>query len=247
MKNEVKQKVIECENVSFAYHSDDVLQNVNFNVYDKDFLAIIGPNGGGKTTLVKLILGLLTPKKGEIKYQTLREKIGYVPQDTCINPEFPIQVIDVVKMGFLKPKLFGFRAKKEQTKEAFKILEKLGIQHLAHRKFGDLSGGQRQRVLIARALCGNPDIIILDEPTSNIDSRTQKEIYDLLKTFNQFHTIIVISHDISILLGYASRVLSVNREVVLHDMPKFEIPIDGHICEVDILNKIMESKNEKRI
>lgn len=247
MKSEVRQKIIECKNLSFAYQGEEVLKDINFDVYDKDFLAIIGPNGGGKTTLIKLILGLLTPKKGEIKYQTLREKIGYVPQDTCINPDFPIQVIDVVKMGFLKPKIFGFRAEKKQIKEAIDILEKLGIDHLAYRKFGDLSGGQRQRVLIARALCGNPDIIILDEPTSNIDLKTQKEIYELLKTFNRFHTIIVISHDISLLLGYASRVLSVNREVVLHDMPDFTIPFDGHICEVDILNKIMESENEKRI
>lgn len=243
MKNKEKQKIFECKNLFFAYQNENVLENVNFEVFDKDFLAIIGPNGGGKTTLIKLILGLLKPKKGEIIYQdSLQEKIGYVPQDTSINTDFPIQVIDVVKMGFLKPKIFGFRTTKKQNQEAFEILEKLGIEHLAYKKIGELSGGQRQRALIARALCGNPSIIILDEPTSNIDSRTQKEIYDLLKNFNEFHTIIVISHDISILLGYASRVLSVNREVVLHDVPNFEVPFDGHICEIDILNKMMENK-----
>lgn len=243
MRDDMNQKIIECKNLSFAYQNENVLENINFEVFERDFLAIIGPNGGGKTTLIKLILGLLKPKKGEIVYKdNIQKQIGYVPQDTGINTDFPIQVIDVVKMGFLKPRFFGFKTSKQQTKEAFEILEKLAIEHLAYKKIGELSGGQRQRALIARALCGNPNVIILDEPTSNIDSKTQKEIYNLLKTFNKFHTIIVISHDISILLGYASKVLSVNREAVLHDVPQFDVSFDGHICEIDILNKMMESK-----
>lgn len=233
--------LIETKELSFAYQNDYVLKNINFQLQEKDFLAIIGPNGGGKTTLVKLLLGLLKPNKGEIIYnQDYQNLIGYVPQDTSINSDFPIQVIDVVRMGFLKPSLFGFRANKEQTQQAMQILERLEVAHLAKKKIGELSGGQRQRVLIARALCGNPKIIVLDEPTSNIDSKTQKEIYDLLKQFNKFHTIIVISHDISVLLGFASKVLFVNKEAVWHDIPKLDLPLDGHICEIDILNKMLE-------
>ncbi|CBG39977.1 metal ABC transporter ATP-binding protein [Helicobacter mustelae] len=238
---EQKEAVITCRDLYFAYTRDYVLKNVNFQVHKNDFLAVIGPNGGGKTTLIKLLLGLLQPSSGEIIFQEgMREKIGYVPQDTSINTDFPIQVMDVVRMGFLRPSLFGFRTQKKDDREAMKILERLGIAHLSTKKIGELSGGQRQRVLIARALCGNPKIIVLDEPTSNIDSKTQKEIYHLLKQLSEFHTIIVISHDISVLLGFASKVLSVNKEVISHDMPKLELSIDGHICEIDILNKMLE-------
>ncbi len=243
MRDEMSEKILQCQDLFFAYHHEYVLENVNFDLFARDFLAIIGPNGGGKTTLVKLLLGLLQPTKGKLLYQaSLKRQIGYVPQDTSINSDFPIQVIDVVKMGFLKSSLWGYKVSKEECKKAFEILETLGIGHLASKKIGELSGGQRQRVLIARALCGNPRMIILDEPTSNIDTKTQREIYDLLKNFNNFHTIIVISHDISILLGYASKVLSVNKEAVLHDVPRLDVSLDGHICEIDILNKITESK-----
>ena len=234
-----RERLIACRDLFFAYQSEFVLKEVNFEVFDGDFLAIIGPNGGGKTTLIKLLLGLLSPTRGDILYQdALKSKIGYVPQDTSLNSDFPIQVLDVVKMGFLKPRLLGCSISAQESQQVFEILEKLNIAHLAKKKIGELSGGQRQRVLIARALCGNPKVVVLDEPTSNIDSQTQKEIYELLKNFNQFHTIIVISHDISLLLGYASKVLSVNKEVVLHDVPRLELPFEGHVCEVDILNKI---------
>lgn len=244
----MREKIIECKELCFAYHHDYVLENVSFDIFERDFVAVIGPNGGGKTTLIKLLLGLLQPTQGKLICQNdLKTQIGYIPQDTSINSDFPIQVIDVVRMGFLKPSFFGCKINQEIDKQVFAILKRLDILHLANKKIGELSGGQRQRALIARALCGNPKVIILDEPTSNIDTKTQKEIYDLLKEFNNFHTIIVISHDISILLGYASKVLSVNREVVLHDAPSLEISFDGHICEVDILNKITESRNEKRI
>ncbi len=246
--NDIKEPIISCSNLCFAYKKEEVLRNVNFEVYNHDFLAVIGPNGGGKSTLMKLMLGLLKPKSGEIYYaKNLNRKIGYVPQDTGINKDFPIQVIDVVKMGFLRPRAFGFRTSYLQNKRAYEILNRLEIAHLAKCKISEISGGQLQRVLIARALCGDPEILMLDEPTSNIDTKAQKEIYDLLKFFNNFYPIIVISHNISILLGYASRVLSVNREVVVHNMPQVVLPNQGHICEIDILNQILESRNETRV
>lgn len=234
--------LLECKNLSYRYSNEYVLENVNFILEDRDFLALIGPNGGGKTTLVKLILRLLKPNKGQINYPNVEifnpsSLIGYVPQDTTINSDFPIQAIDVVKMGFLKKRFLGYKVSKKEEYDALEMLEKLGIKDLAYRRISDLSGGQRQRVLIARALSGGPKLIILDEPTSSIDTKTQKEIYQLLKTFNNFHTIIVISHDISILLGYASKVLFVNKEVVEHKVPNLSLDINGHICEVDLLDK----------
>lgn len=239
-KDSSLEPILQFKNVDFSYAREMVLRDVSFDIFSKDFLAIIGPNGGGKSTLMKLMLGLLKPRSGNILYsKNWRHRVGYVPQDTAVNKDFPIQVIDVVKMGLLKPKPFGFRSSLSQDKRVFEILNRLGIAELSKKKIGDLSGGQRQKVLIARALCGHPEVLMLDEPTSNIDTKSQKEIYDLLKFLNNFYSIIVISHDISILLGYASRVLSVNREVVAHDVPKLNISSQGHVCEIDILNQIL--------
>ncbi|WP_257874432.1 ABC transporter ATP-binding protein [Helicobacter sp. 11S02596-1] len=238
----MSETLLECKELFYRYDKEYVLENVNFSLKNGDFLAVIGPNGGGKTTLIKILLGLNHPHKGGIFYPNPsilnpQSLIGYVPQDTTINSDFPIQAIDVVKMGFLSQRFFGCHLGKKETALALEMLEKLGIAHLAYERISDLSGGQRQRVLIARALCGNPKLIILDEPTSSIDIKAQKEIYKILKTFNRNHTIIVISHDISILLGYASRVLYVNKEVIVHQIPNLNLDTDGHICEVDLLDK----------
>lgn len=142
--------------------------------------------------------------------------------------------IEVVEMGFLESKMLGFRVKKKQREIAMQNLEKLGIAHLAFKKIGELSGGERQRVLIARAISGDKKLLILDEPTSNIDAKTQKEIYKILKRINEFHTIISISHDIPITLEYATRILYINKQIHSHEVPKLELNSDGHICEIDI-------------
>ncbi|RAX54761.1 ABC transporter [Helicobacter sp. 16-1353] len=245
MKEQIDKTMLVCENINFRYDKDLVLENINFSVNEGDFLALIGPNGGGKSTLAKILLRLLKPSDGKIKYPnvTLFNKnslIGYTPQDTSINKDFPIQAIDVVLMGFLEKKKFGYKISKNDKKEAINIMEKLGIENLKFRKIGDLSGGQRQRVLIARALCGNPKLLIFDEPTSNIDMPTQKEIYKLLKQINANHTIIVISHDISILLECASDVLFVNKELISHKLVKNNLSIDGHFCEIEAINQYIQ-------
>lgn len=250
--------LLECRNLSFSYDgNEDTLKNVNLFLKERDFLAIIGPNGGGKTTLVKILLGLLKAKKGNIYYPNLKilnpkSLIGYVPQDTNLNSDFPIQAIDVVKMGFLKKELFGHtfskkESKKQETQNALKFLDKLGIAHLAYRRISELSGGQRQRVLIARAICGEPKLLILDEPTSSIDTKTQTEIYKILKNFNAFYTIIVISHNLSILLEHASKILYVNKEIVTHEVSGLALDTNGHMSEVSLLDKFVLSgeKNAK--
>ena len=210
--------ILRLKNICFKYENNFVLKNIDFAVNKGDFIALIGPNGGGKTTLAKILLGLLKPSSGEIIYPnvTLFNKnslIGYTSQESNINKDFPIQAFDIVLMGFLQAKTLGYKITKTDKLEARKIMEILNIWHIKDKKIANLSGGQRQRVMIARALCGNPKLLIFDEPTANIDMPTQKEIYQLLKQINANHTIILISHDISV-LEYANKVLFVNCEIL---------------------------------
>lgn len=210
--------ILHLKNIFFKYENNFVLKNIDFAVNKGDFIALIGPNGGGKTTLAKILLGLLKPSNGEIIYPnvTLFNKnslIGYISQESNINKDFPIQAFDIVLMGFLQAKTLGYKITKTDKLEAQKIMEILNIWHIKDKKISSLSGGQRQRVMIARALCGNPKLLIFDEPTANIDMPTQKEIYQLLKQINANHTIILISHDIFV-LEYANKVLFVNCEIL---------------------------------
>jgi len=238
--------IIEIKNLSFSYHKQKILENINLNVEERDFLAIIGPNGGGKSTLLKLILGINPVKNGTIK--TFGEipkknlsKIGYVPQNTNVNTDFPIKVIEVVLMGHIGTKrpLFGYA--QEEKMCALGALAQVGMEKFANSKIGSLSGGQRQRVMIARALCAHPQILILDEPTASIDIDGQKQIYKLLQDLNQHITIIVVSHDISVIMQYANTVVHINKTLSYHDMSglKPEAPNQcRHFCEVDLFNQL---------
>jgi len=240
--------VIDIRGLSFAYAKQVVLEDINLTVERKDFLAIIGPNGGGKSTLLKLILGIYEYSNGTItilsdKSKNSSSQIGYVPQDTNINIDFPIRVIEVVLMGYKskKRRLFGYG--KDELNSAISALEQVGMEGFVHHKIGSLSGGQRQRVMIARALCANPEILILDEPTSSIDIGGQKEVYQLLKRLNKEITIIVVSHDISVILEYANRVAHINRKLSYHDISDREhnFSIDNtteHFCEVELLEML---------
>lgn len=239
--------VIDIENLSFSYSKETILEDIELHVKDKEFLAIIGPNGGGKSTLLKLILGLLKPKKGSIKLfgkepvKNLSD-IGYVPQNTNINTNFPIKVIEVVMMGHVGSRrpLIGY--KKEEIICARGALKRVGMLEFENKKIGSLSGGQRQRVMIARALCAHPKMMLLDEPTSSIDVKGQKEIYELLKELNKSMTIVVVSHDISVILEYASVVAHINKNLSYHDIrgeKRFYIQ-DEHFCEVELLQMLGE-------
>jgi len=232
--------ILDINNLSYSYDKDIVLDNINLQLFKKDFLAIIGPNGGGKSTLLKLILGLLNTSKSNIKLfdKSIKKnisKVGYVPQNTNINTNFPIKVIDVVKMGHIS-KNRSFFSSKDEVLCASSALNKVGMLDYANTKIGSLSGGQRQRVMIARALCANPELLILDEPTASIDVAGQKQIYELLQELNKTISIIVVSHDISVILSYASKVAHINKQLVFHDISKKKnITKDGHFCEVEML------------
>lgn len=240
--------VIEIKDLSFAYERQIILENVNLKVEEKDFLAIIGPNGGGKSTLLKLILGIISPKKGSISVlgkppSKSLAHIGYVPQNTNVNTDFPIKVIEVVMMGHVgsKRSLFGYN--QEEIQCAMGALTQVGMEAYAQTKIGALSGGQRQRVMIARALCANPQILILDEPTSSIDITGQKEIYELIKTLNEHITVVVVSHDISVILEYANKAAHINKTLSYHDISDKQHTFhthgnEEHFCEVELLQML---------
>ena len=242
--------IIEIKNLSFSYDKQKILENINLTVEEKDFLAIIGPNGGGKSTLLKLILGINPVKDGSIK--TFGElpkknlsKIGYVPQNTNVNTDFPIKVLEVVLMGHIgeKSPLFGYG--KEEKLCALGALAQVGMEKFANSKIGELSGGQRQRVMIARALCAHPKILILDEPTASIDIEGQKLIYELLKTLNSYITIIVVSHDISVIVKYANKVVHVNKRLNAHTLLDVDDNLThkcNHFCEVEMFNLFKEEE-----
>ncbi|MDD2896082.1 MAG: ABC transporter ATP-binding protein [Aliarcobacter sp.] len=237
-------ELINISNLFYKYNKTDVLEDINLSIKDDDFLAIIGPNGGGKSTLLKLILGLLTPQTGKIDKKIKNSLIGYVPQNTNLNIDFPITALEIVLMGHTssKRKIFGYS--KEDIACAMDSLKKVSMAEFANSKIGDLSGGQRQRVFIARALCSNPKIMLLDEPTASIDVKGQREIYELLKELNNSICIVVVSHDISVLLNYAKNVAHINKNLVYHTLENMQKNIntqDDHLCEVELLSALGKS------
>lgn len=239
---------VEIKDLSFAYDTDIILENINLIVEEYDFLAIIGPNGGGKSTLLQLMLGLLKPQSGTIRIfgkppSKSLSAVGYVPQNTNVNTDFPIKVLEVVLMGHVggKQPLFGYG--KEEIACAMGALAQVGMEAYAQSRIGDLSGGQRQRVMIARALCAHPKLLMLDEPTASIDVKGQKEIYELLKMLNKTMTVIVVSHDISVILEYANKAAHVNKRLAFHDISDKKSIFhthgdEEHFCEIELLQML---------
>jgi len=211
--------------VCFAYEHQEILHNVDLSIPDRSLVAVVGPNGGGKTTLMRLALGLLKPRRGTVHVfgdtpERRRCSIGYVAQHLRFDPAFPVSVLDVVLMGrvdrhWLGPYRRGDRAK------AVEALERVRLGHLSRRALAQLSGGERQRALIAQALGTEPDLLLLDEPTANVDTTVEHEIYDLLRELNERMTIVVVSHNLSVVTRHASHVACVNRTASLTRMDEF--------------------------
>lgn len=213
--------VIEIQGLSFAYSAAPVLREVSLSVRDGEFLGVVGPNAGGKSTLLKLILGMLEPQAGRIRVfgrrpRQARGQIGYVPQYPAFSRDFPITVEEVVLMGRLGLGSMIGHYRAADRAAVHNALQEVEAEDLSRRQIGTLSGGQLQRVLLARALVGEPRILILDEPTANIDQRLEGEIFDLLAKLNQRLTILVVSHDIAFISSYVVRVACLNRTLVCH-------------------------------
>jgi zinc transport system ATP-binding protein len=209
------------EKLSFSYGESLVLERIDLTIAPGEFVGLIGPNAGGKSTLLKLILGLLDPQSGQVRVlgQSPREsarRIGYVPQFPSFARDFPISVEQVVAMGRLgASSLLGWQRAVDRD-AARQSLAEVAALDLARRRIGTLSGGQLQRVLLARALAGEPEILILDEPTANIDQRVETDVFDLLATLNRHLTILLVSHDIAFISDYVSRVACLNRTLICH-------------------------------
>jgi len=218
--NRSYDQVVIFDKVSFTYANEPVLEDVSLTVERGEFASIVGPNGGGKTTLLKLMLGLIKPDVGKITVlgntpDKSRPRLGYMPQYAHLDMQFPVTVLDVVLIGRLGPK-FGCWYSKQDIKTAMAALGEVKLSNLADSTFSQLSGGQRQRVLIARALCGNPDLLLLDEPTASIDPEVEETLFHVLQKLNRRMTILFVSHDIGFVSQIVKSVICVNRQVVVH-------------------------------
>jgi zinc transport system ATP-binding protein len=261
------EPVISLRNVTFSYGREPVLEDVSLSVQPREAVCVVGPNGGGKTTLVKLILGLIAPQRGEIRVfgqppERARLRVGYMPQHVQHDPQFPVTAMDIVLMGRLGQEgiaaapgtlggqdarapegsaaatstlggqdartpegsagwrafwgnLTGWQSRGDR-RAAIDALDRVGVSDLAGRPYASLSGGQRQRVLIARALSCDPDLLLMDEPTSNVDTVIEGQLLDLLRELNRRMTILMVSHDLGFVSELVDHVICVNRRVVVH-------------------------------
>ena len=208
--------LIELENVTLGYDKHIVLKNIDLRIEEGDFICVVGPNGSGKSTLIKGILGLIKPLKGKIKYNGLKQNfIGYMPQETKVDANFPASVSEIVLSGTLNS--IGLKPfySKEAKEKVLKTLKLLNIENIKNKSFADLSGGQRQKVLLARSLCATSKLLILDEPSNNLDTKSKEKLYETIKNLNEEGiTIIMITHDLDhdTLLG--NKILSLREDEI---------------------------------
>ncbi len=226
--------IVELQNVFFSYGGVPALEDANLIVKQRDFLGVIGPNGGGKTTLLKLILGLIKPDSGTIRVfgkspKEGRRSIGYMPQMFNFDFDFPISVMEVVLMGRLEKRGLGRGFTKADTEICLESLKKVGMEEFKNRQIGKLSGGQRQRVFIARALAIEPKLLLLDEPVSSIDQEWQHSFYELLNRLNEEIAIVLVTHDVGVISTYIDEIACVNGKVHYHGSTKDGI---GKISEM---------------
>ncbi len=214
--------VISVQDVCFAYGGQEVLHNVSFDVPACAFVAVVGPNGGGKTTLLKLLLGEVVPRFGSVRVlggepATVRQRIGYVPQALRFDPGFPVSVRDVVLMGRVNWRRIGpYRA--EDRRAASAALARVGMGDFERRPFADLSGGERQRVLIAQSLLCAPELLLFDEPTASVDPAAASQLHALFHELKSDRTIVMVSHNLSVVTGHATHVLCVNRTAEMQEL-----------------------------
>ena len=211
--------IIEVKNLTLGYDKKEVLKNLNFNIEENDFLCVVGPNGSGKSTLIKGILGLIKPLKGKVEYNNLKQNfIGYMPQEIKVDSNFPASVYEIIISGTLNKlglKPFYTKKEKEKANETLKILN---IENIKDKSFTELSGGQRQKVLLARSLCATSKLLILDEPSNNLDSKSKKELYKIVTNLNKDKkiTVIMITHDLDHNNLIGNKILSLREDNIFY-------------------------------
>ncbi|MDA8127063.1 MAG: metal ABC transporter ATP-binding protein [Deltaproteobacteria bacterium] len=252
------EPVIEVRDLWFSFNGQPVLSGVNLTVPRGDFLIVIGPNGGGKTTLLKLMLGLYTPRRGSVAVfgeppRRVSQRIGYVPQNVHINKDFPVSVLAVVLMGRLRASRGWSRHSREDRRAAQEAMEQMRVWDYRDRRIGELSGGQLQRVFIARALVSAPEILFLDEAMASIDAQSRGEFHEALQALNRTVTIVAVSHDLMILSSHVKSVACVNGDLYHHDSGEItrEMLDAAYHCPVDLVahgvpHRVLGRHEEKR-
>lgn len=233
------EPLIKIENLAVGYDKTPVLEDVNLEIFERDFIGVIGPNGGGKTTLLKAILGLLKPHTGKIIFRKdiggRKKPIGYLPQVRHIDRKFPITVYDVVRSGSLmRQKNADSTLLRQKIND---LLDETGIYNIRNKAIGELSGGQMQRVFLCRALISNPKILILDEPDTFVDNRFEGELYNRLSQLNKEIAIILVSHDLGTISSYVKTIACVNGDLHYHPSNKItQEQLDGYNCPIQIIS-----------
>ena len=234
--------LVEVRDVTFGYGREVVLDHVRLDIQGNDFLAIIGPNGGGKTTLLKVMLGLLRPWSGEVVWRLPsggdpRGRVGYVPQFSTFDKDFPLRIQDMVLMGRLGRRSLLRPYGREDRAAADRVLERMALRSVARSHVSEISGGQLQRALIARALVADPEILFLDEPTASIDAESRETLRDLLVDLNRSIPVVVVTHDVTSLASMVRRIACINRKLFYHGDPELSLEVMEEVygCPVELV------------
>ncbi|MBM4240065.1 MAG: ABC transporter ATP-binding protein [Euryarchaeota archaeon] len=236
----MNNEVVRLKDVFLNLNRIPILEGISFSIEKNDFLAVIGPNGGGKSTLLKIILGLIRPDSGEVKVfgrkpEEARNLIGYLPQHSFFDLNFPVDVFDAVLMGRYNGIFKNYSNKDNEAVE--NALERVGMLKFRHRQMGKLSGGQMQRVFIARAIVRNPKLLLLDEPMASIDPEMQSSFYELLSKLKEKMTIVLVTHDVGVVSAHVDKIACLNRKLFCHGPPEVAAGIleDVYKCPVELI------------
>jgi zinc transport system ATP-binding protein len=241
-KTAMAEEVIRLENVWLYYDGRPALEDINLSLYKDDFLGIIGPNGGGKTTLLRVLLGLAKPSRGRVTIlgelpEKGRRHMGYLPQRSLFDSDFPASVMEVVLLGRLGHTAMFHRYNSADRNAATEALKRVGMLEHRNQQIGKLSGGQQQRVFVARALASNPKILLMDEPMASVDTPMQAGFYELLDSLKRKMTIVMVSHDISVVSAYVDKIACLNRRLYYHgtkDLNKHDLE-EAYQCPVELI------------
>lgn len=232
----MSKSLIQIKNLTVGYESQTILENIDFNIEANDFIGVIGPNGGGKTTLIKSILGLIPTWGGSIQMSIPQTKIGYLPQFNPFDKAFPISVEEVILSGLSGKKGLFKKYTSKDYDRAVQLMEQAAIGHLKKQAIGQLSGGQTQRALLCRALINEPELLILDEPSTFVDNQFENELFEWLKELNTHMAILMISHDVGTISGHIKTIACVNRDLHYHPSSKITAEqLNSYNCPMQLI------------